>query len=200
MPAPVLTPFAQGLYDSLGPLAYDDANQGYSLAHFCAAIAKMFDQVNGYASFKTNGTPGWGAMMNADLSPPEALPWLAQFVGVQIPSGSPAATARQMIHNASGFRRGTPTSIINSVKDTLIGGKHVSLQERDEGFAYRLVVVTYTADTPSPAATLAAILAQKPAGIVLTYVTAVSEVWDEAVNTWNTAPVGMTWDTATTGV
>jgi len=52
----------------------------------------------------------------------------------------------------------------------------VTFRERDGdkiaepiAYAYRLSVVTYASQTPDPAATLAALVAQKPGGIVLDY-------------------------------
>jgi hypothetical protein len=55
------------------------------------------------------------------------------------------------------------------VASTLTQSKTVILQERLGGDPYALGVYTITSETPSVAATRAAILRQKPGGIVLTY-------------------------------
>lgn len=112
---------------------------------------------------------GWAVLTDVDSAPREALPWLAQFSGVRVPSGTTQADARRRIKDADGTRRGTPAALVKAVQRTLTGNKTVVLTERD-GSAYRLGVFTYVSETPDSAATQRAILDQKPAGIVLNYV------------------------------
>jgi hypothetical protein len=82
---------------------------------------------------------------------------------------------RQRIASTDGFQRGTVAALRGAAQATLTGAKTVLLRERDHdpadtpNYAYYLTVTTYTSQTPNPAATLAALLAQKPGGIVLTY-------------------------------
>lgn len=169
MAAPTLTSFAQGIYDELAPLAYDDEKQGWSLAYYCAAIAKMFDQVNGYASTQDDGAEGWGWILDPNRAPAEVLPWLGQFYGVQVPEGTPEGDARAMVSAARELKRGTPQAIKDEIAATLTGGKRVLLFERDGGNAYRIRVSTFTSETPDAAASEAALLRQKPAGIMYTF-------------------------------
>lgn len=170
MATPALTHFAQRIYDALDPLTYDDANQGYSLAYFCSAIATMFDQVQGYVETRDDGTPGWGALMNADSAPVEVLPWLGQFVGVQVPDGLTEDQQRALVKDVGGFRRGTVASLIAAAQQYLTGTKSVTVLER-YGSPYHLRISTRTAETANQTLVLNALMAQKPAGIVMDYVT-----------------------------
>jgi len=69
---------------------------------------------------------------------------------------------------------------------TLTGNKTVIINERDGDsatqpidYAYYLTVETYQGQTPDPAMTQRALLSQKPAGIVLTYVTIAGQTYDQ---------------------
>lgn len=177
MPAPVLESFAQRLYDGVEPLAFDDANQGYALALYLGALGTMFQIVEDYARDQVLGSvvaPGWSQLVDIDRCPTEALPWLAQFVGVITRAGLSDAAQRDRIRSTSGWTRGTVGAIVGAAQQYLAGSKTVILRERDPAAcaaqpAYGLTVITYTAETPSSANVLAALLEQKPAGIVLNY-------------------------------
>lgn len=185
MPAPVLDSFAQRLYDSVAPLAYDDANHSYALANYCAALGQMFQIVDDYS--RDQGTqPGWSQLLDINRCPPEALGWLGQFVGVYLIAGLTDAQQRARILAAGGWNRGTLASIVAAAQQFLTGTKTVIIRERDPAAsptqpAYGLTIITYVSETPSPAATLAAILAVKPAGIVLNYVTATGEDYQSLI-------------------
>ena len=101
--------------------------------------------------------------------PPEGLAWLGQFIGVVVNPTATEAAQRQQIATHSGFQRGTPASIIAAAQLTLTGGRQVFLTERVGGNAWQLGVITYVSETPDAAATLKAIQASTPAGIVVTY-------------------------------
>lgn len=165
MPSPELTHTGQRLYDALAPLAEEDGDNGYALAIFCGALAAMFDQVADL-SRDTDDSPGWGSLVDPDRT--EFIEWLAQFVGVVIPGGVDDATARSWLRNTDGRNRGTPAAIEGAAKAFLVGDKTVYLIERF-GSAYKLQVTTWENDTPDPARVEAAVRAQKPAGLVLTY-------------------------------
>jgi Carbohydrate binding domain len=141
-----------------------------------AAATFYIDNVELLTLFTSyNGYPAWAVVMDVDTAPFKALPWLAQFVGVTIPNQGPEETdidydarVRAYIKATPGFSRGSPDALIAAVQQTLTGAKTVYLRERYGG-AYRMEVVTITSQIPDPAATLRAILSQKPAGIVLTH-------------------------------
>jgi hypothetical protein len=168
MAAPTLTHSAQRLYDYLAPLAEEDERHGYALALYLSALARLVDEVADLSRDGEDGRPGWSDLFNPERIPARLLPWLAQFRGVQLPQGLAVEEQRQRIREADGFRRGSPAAMIAAAKRTLTGTQTVYLTERS-GSAYALTVATLTSETPDPAATLAALREQKPAGIVLTH-------------------------------
>lgn len=177
-PAPDLESFAALLYDALAPLATLDGQAEWHLAHYCGAIGVMFQSVADVARDTPDG-PGWSAVLDLDRCPDAWLPWLAQFVGVDLLPGTSPADMRERIAGTGGFHRGTPEAIRVAAQATLTGTRTVYFRERYSGGAdppYTLQVVTLTTETPSPSATLAAILAQKPGGIVLDFHTVAG--WD----------------------
>jgi hypothetical protein len=187
---PDLESFADNLYAGMEPLAWMDSAVGYALAHFCAALGSMFQAVEDVARDTPEG-PGWSAVLDLDRCPDAWLPWLAQFVGVTVIPGSTPEEQRARIASTDGFRRGTPAAIEGAAAATLTGNQTVTFRERDASAAdppYTLEVTTLVGETPDPAATLAAIIAQKPGGIVLNYRTVTGQDWQGVqVKTWRQA-------------
>jgi hypothetical protein len=169
-PPPDLDPesFAEGLYVSLAPLAREDDAYGWALLILCNAIGQMFQLLDELERDTPEG-PGWSLLVDLNRCPDDALPWLAQFVGVRLLPASTPDDQRARILATDGWRRGTPAALIGSTAATLTGTQRVTLLERDGGDAYALRVQTLGSETPNPATTYAAIIAQKPAGLVLVY-------------------------------
>jgi hypothetical protein len=155
------------LLADFAPYLVDDDDG--SLATYLEALSRGFEQIDSVVR-DTDAGPGWSAMLDADRAPTWALRWLGQLVGVQIAPGQDESVARQAIRTPAGWRRGTPQAIIDAVKQTLTGTQTVILLERDTG-AYHLTVATFTDETPDTAATEAAALSQKPAGLLMDVVT-----------------------------
>lgn len=116
---------------------------------------------------------GWGLYMDVDQAPLIALPWLAQLVGVRLPpplSSEDQATyttrMRARVKATDGFNRGSVSAMRAAGQQHLTGRQVIYLRERDTS-PYHLTVVTYTGETPDEAALLAALLEQKPGGLVL---------------------------------
>ena len=171
------TVFADRLYSSLEQLARVDGSYGWSLLILCNAIAAMFELVEELVRDTVDG-PGWSVLMDAERCPAVALPWLGQFDGVRLPAAATEQEQRDLIQAALGFRRGTADSMIGAAKRTLTGQQRLIFRERDGAahgdptapdYAYYLTVWSYLNETPNPAATLDALLSQKPGGIVMTY-------------------------------
>lgn len=137
-----------------------------SLSILVGAIGVMYEQVQEIA--RDGDQPGWTVPLTLSLA--KELDWLGQFLGVRRSKPTPDADFRVSIGAVEGFSRGTPASIKNAAGLTLTGAKKVNFYERLAGDAYDLTVVTYTTETPNPAATEAAIRSLKPAGIKLTFV------------------------------
>jgi hypothetical protein len=170
-PPPDLESFAANLYYGMAPLAGEDELHAYALAHFTGALGVMFQAVEDLARDTPEG-PGWSSVVDLERCPTEWLPWLAQLVGVTVPAGMSDADARAWIGSTDGFRRGTPAAMRGAAAHTLTGTKTVYFRERDPDSPdppYHLEVVTLTGETPDPTVTLAALIAAKPGGLVLTY-------------------------------
>lgn len=169
MPAPVLSSFAQRLYDEFVPLALEDAANEYALAWWLATISNPFQLVDDLAR-DTSAGEGWSIAVDLARVPDFMLDWLGQFVGVRTPVGSTPAVKRALIAAVGGWNRGTSTSMRGAVQALLTGNKTVIFAERDGG-PYSLTIITRTSETPDVPAVLAALKAQKPGGILLNYVT-----------------------------
>jgi tail protein P2 I len=184
-PPATLTPdtYAARLYDMLEPLAQLDPTVGWSLLILCNAVGVPYQLVEDWVR-DTDAGPGWSLMLDVDRCPSEALPWLAQFVGVRLVPGASDADNRARIASTDGFRRGTVAAMKAAATATLTGAQVLDFRERSGdpvaepiAYAYRLTVRTYADQTPDATATLAALMAQKPGGIVLDYATVTGQTW-----------------------
>jgi hypothetical protein len=165
---PTHTPFGERLRERTQPLALNDADYGFAHAYLCEALSRPFLQTQ--EIFDPEGDiPPVAPLFSPELCPDWALPWLAQLVGFRIPVGTDPATARAMIANVSGFARGTPAAIKAAAGFYLTGAKTVYFNERFANDPYALGVITLATETPDPAKVEAAIRAQKPGGIILSY-------------------------------
>jgi hypothetical protein len=185
-PPPELSPdtYAERLYEMLAPLAQHDPENGWALLIYVNAIATGFQLTEDWVRDTPAGEPGWSLLVDLDRCPPEALGWLAQFVGVRLLPGSSEQEQRDRIASTDGFKRGTRDALIGAAKSTLTGSQTVIFRERDGAnmghptspdYAYCLSVITYASQTPDPNATLSALLAQKPGGILMSYRTATGQ-------------------------
>src|SRR5215467_11358862 len=80
-----LTPdtFAERLYDMLAPLAQQDPHNAWALLIYINAIGLMFQEVEDLVRDSPEG-PGWSELLDLNRAPTQALPWLAQLVGVRL--------------------------------------------------------------------------------------------------------------------
>jgi Phage tail protein (Tail_P2_I) len=167
-----LASFAHELYEELAPIAIEDKAHGFALAHFVAAMGVMIQDI----ADLSRAPSAWGDLVDPDTAPPEALGWLAQFVGIRLPQQITADEARAIIKDETNFRRGTVRGIREAIQRLLTGTKHVGIIERADGDPYKIAVTTWTDETPDPAAVTALLSddgpnAILPAGIIWTYAT-----------------------------
>lgn len=174
MSAPVLTHTAQRLVDALGPLDVGAATGDYTLQQFMAALATGWDELSDIARDQDDGTPGFAILFDPDRCPAKWLPWVAQFVGVQMLPNMTEAQMRLRLKGTDGHQRGTPWAMEDAARQYLIGpdgtgaSATVFITERTTS-AYAFGVTTLTGETPDPAAVLRALLEQKPAGLKMTF-------------------------------
>jgi hypothetical protein len=171
MARPIVSQAAEDLYEILQPLAYADEANDWPLLVFCEAWVGPLDLVQRLSE------DNWTNILDIDKTPDEALEWLAQLVGASpLPKGVPWPSSnyyevlRNYLRENPEFRTGSPQGIIAAARQTLTRQKQVTLRERD-GSPYKLSIYTRTIETPDPTRTFRAIMAQKPAGIILTYST-----------------------------
>lgn len=195
------TSFAEELYDKIKVTESESAD----LSAYCDSIGQMFKEIEQLAREDADGNLPWAKITDPELAFSEltdplstyALLWLAQLAGVRVPIGlADRDSMRQIIELAEARRRGTVEYMVEVAQRLLTGDKFVFVIERD-GSAYQLSIVTRTSETPDEDAVRAALLAVKPAGIVLTYTVSSGVTWNEPVNAWNAAGA-VTWDETST--
>lgn len=172
MAAPNLTGFAAELYDRLGPWTEPDEANEYALAILAKALGAPWRDVDEVAVPTGDQSLSWGKLLNVDVTPEWALPWLAMWAGVKL-SGpfTDDGQKRQRIRAHDVTNRGTVAGLRSAVQATLEGTKAVNVYERDSS-AYHLQVVVYDSETPDPVAAEAAARSMKAAGLVMTFVVA----------------------------
>lgn len=196
-PAPEVHPTTLKLRDALGPaLTSEDASTGWTLLRFLESFARQLGEVDDVVRDTDDGM-GWARELDPDLT--NRPSWLGQFVGVEVPDGLTDEQQRDLVRDRPAIRRGTPSTLQAVAAQFLIGTRIVDLFERYGGNPYALRVRTYAAQRPlaggvddllteggdvltteggdvldgrerlSSAPILPALLAAKPAGLILTH-------------------------------
>ena len=179
------------LWNQLGPWHDADnasgiAGNGYPLLTFLDAISSQFAVTEAYTRDDATHT-GWGQLLDVNVCPTAALPWLAQFAGVSIPVGATDAQMRAAIVAQQNSKRGTPATLIAILQSFLTGTQHVTLSERTPD-PYSFTITSYLTETPGGAggataiAAKAALLAAKPAGLIMTYNVQSGLTWNGIAN------------------
>lgn len=195
VPFPVMGGFAQEIWAALQPVVSEDESYDWAAARFIAAFGEAFEEVWDLA--RDGVRPGWASLMDVQTIPIEWLGWLAQFVGARLRDGLSESEQRSRIASTDGWKRGSVGAVVGAAQQYLTGNKTVLLRERANGNAYELVVSTRADETPDPSMVLAALMEQKPAGIILTHQVLGGHDWQNVVDnyaTWN-AVIGafLTW-------
>lgn len=174
MARPAVGTLAEEVYERLEPVTHEEEQLDWPLLALLGALLDRAQEVADLARESDDG-PGWSSIVDPDRAPAAWLPWLAQLVGVEIPptgtpeaSGLDEAAQRLRIKETDGQNRGTVAAIKGAARQYLTGDRTAYLTER-HGSAYALAVATLEAETPSPLLVEAALLEQKPAGLVLVY-------------------------------
>ncbi len=161
----------QDMYDRLAPLAREDAKNGWSLKIFLGALGTSLDGPLDIVSDNVDDEPGWSSILDLTRCPEEGLPWLGQMAGVKVNPTLSDTIKRAQIAGLGSWARGSIPSLVAAAQIYLTGTKTVFLREQFPD-AYAFTVITFASETPDEAAVLAALQAQKPAGLIMTYVVA----------------------------
>jgi len=188
--------FATDFATRLGPLLdYDPDGVGEAL---CAAGENMFGGLDAIVQDSDDG-PGWSIVLDPALTPALWLPWTGALYGVRVTIGAEVEAQREEVTDLAPQKRGTTESMVVALKRTLTGNKSVLVAERHLGEAYFIHFISSPSETPDPDASLAALLSQKPGGLILTYAITDSPTWNDTILVWNAVAAGVTWDNAETG-
>lgn len=165
MVRPAVSAPAEDLYASLGTgFTREDEETGWLTLLWCDALGVPFER-----TWELIVERGWSSLFDVDRSPAWALPWLAQLVGANLIRGLDEDGMRLAIRSINVAKRGTPEAFRAAARQLLTGSRSIKVDERFEGDPYAVRVRTFAAETPDPAAVEAAIRAEKPAFLVLTY-------------------------------
>lgn len=193
MSAPTTTQIAADAYARLEPIWAGDDQRGYPLLTFLGGIGEAFRQVEEIARAQPGREP-YQQAYDIDLAPDWFLPFLGQFVGVQVTPGADPVVQRQQVRAEGGFIRGRPSTLVSAVQATLTGAQRVRLTERYTD-AWTIDVQTYPTETPDTTATANAARAAKAAGLVMTVGTRSIPLVDDGTRTVDAGTA--TVDTAT---
>lgn len=138
---------ANDLVEAFRPWMTDD------LRDYLEAMGSMFSETELYAISEEDDELGWMILFDPDLCPPQALPYLAQYVGEQLPVGISEPDAREWIKDAPNQRRGTLESVVRVAQRSLSGDRIVQVRQRSgSGLILpedQITVQTYTHQTPN---------------------------------------------------
>jgi hypothetical protein len=166
------------LYSSLGFHVEDDEAQGFALRKFCESLCAPMQSVYDLVR-EREGQAGWAIVFDVDNCPAYALPYLAQYVGVQITPEMSEEQIRDEIREPTGWKRGQPESIRIAARRTLTGEDPLVILRARTPEVGRTFVRTLTANTPDPTRTEAVIRAALPAWEVLDYAAIEGVVFDD---------------------
>lgn len=84
--------------------------------------------------------PGWSQIVDVTRAPTDALPWLAQFVGVRLPASLPDAQARAAVVAETGWHRGTATSLVAAAQAFLTTGTVTIAERTPDPYSFTVLI------------------------------------------------------------
>lgn len=190
------------LYESLGFHVEDDEAQDFSLRKFCEALCAPMQPAYDLVR-ERDDSAGWGIVFDVDNCPAYALPYLAQYVGVQITEEMSEEQIRNEIRQPTGWKRGQPESLQIATRRTLTGESPLAIihpRTPEVGITY---VRTLLSQTPDPTRTERILRSVLPAWEVLNYEAITGPTWGDVAasgkwETWaNLATHFTTWQALT---
>lgn len=175
---------ADRLYRRLAPIAYADPENNLTLRRLCEALMAPVQITD--ISRDTDTHVAWETLFDPDTCPEALLDWLAVYNGVELPASAlTAAEKRSRILQAAGRYRGTERAWREEIQRSLTGTRTVRIVTFVDGDRWKVLIVTRATETPDPAAVERAARAQKPAGILLTFLVTDEPLIDEGTLTIN---------------
>lgn len=166
------------------------------LADYLTVVGDTFAQAESVVIFDPDLLAGMGVdpdtinpdisyqfLLDPDLCPAFALPYLAQYPGERFPVTLTEAEQRQWIKDRPNSRRGTLASLTQAAARSLTGSKLVTIFERNDGTATEapddVTIITYTAETPDPARTVLDIMETFPLELTLHHQVVDGQTWNQ---------------------
>lgn len=138
------------------------------LAAYLTAIALLFRRSEEALRWDDKGS-GWRRMLDPTRSPEWALPWLANLVGSPALAGLTPEQVRKVVRDAPYLARGSLGAIVAAARMFLAEDATVVILERTAS-PYTYAVQTYPSETVTPNLLEVALKAEKPAGLLMTYI------------------------------
>lgn len=197
---PAISASGEYLYQRVLPLFEEDEQFGWFGRHLCDAVMAMMQGVD-QIILDTDLNPGWTSIADPATTPDAWILWTAQLLGVELPPGLTHDEWREIIVAHPAQNRGTLAAMKLKLQETLTGTKIVHIIERPAGKAYHIQFTTVAGETPSEAASLRALLSEKPGALVLVFKAEPSgtPLWNEATKKWEEVGAGVKWGTVTEG-
>lgn len=180
---PVVHPVAERAYALLpNRIRSLDAENDFAMLRYVAAAAHGFEPA-------ADVIAGSGDLVDAQRTPRAWLAWLGWMLGIDV-TALPVDQARSVVAGAGqGQRRGSRNAIKAAVARTLSNqSPPPRVWANFSGVTpYDITVITNTAQTPDPVATLLAALSEKPAGMVVELQVVEATTWAEVemqFDTW----------------
>ena len=130
--------FIQQFDTDNGSVLYNFLLSNVSVLDLVAQMAQDNIGVDGTKDYTNYPTaPGWSQILDIDRCPQYALPWLAQFVGVELNPNWTAAQSRTAISQRVNFQRGTVLNLTRALVDTVNEG----LPDPSQNIAYDDVIL-----------------------------------------------------------
>ena len=188
MSRPTVTETAEIAYAQLSAVDDHEVRLDYPLLRFVDAVTTHLASVDALVRDGEDGTLGWGVALDVDRAPDYVLPWLAQFVGVELRSDLDDESQRIRIREAAGWKRGSVAALRGAARQFLTGSRTVIIDERVNS-PYHFTVTTRTNETLNDQAIVDAVGALKPAGLTFDHILIQTAEWE------NLPATHPTWDT-----
>lgn len=172
---PEVSDLARRVYRALGAgMTGLDADNGHAHLDVVAVISEPLVEPDSLAR-------DFGQIWDVDSRQGAQLDHAAQYVGVTRPATYSDEQMRTLIRERPAYQRGSPEAIVSAVRARLTGSRRVELTERDGGNRNALRIRIYLSEIVSLPDVEAAVLEQKPAGLVAVIEPFPGQDWGDVV-------------------